>query len=93
VHDLNFSSLSHALRALKQYIVQRLSAEDDRVRIESAIVTLIWMALSSSESTEAGSALRQDLEDIYFAWKQCLEAEAAHAAALVCLQYGIRHRG
>ena len=69
--------------------MQRLAIEDDKGQIESAIVTLIWMALSASESREAGTSVYQDLEDIYIAWKkQCVEAEAAHAAALVSFHKG-----
>lgn len=79
-------SLAHAIRALNNYISQRLVVDDDRDRIESSIVTLIWMAVSNSQSPEAGASLCQDLHAIHTAWKQILTAKAAHAAALVGLQ-------
>lgn len=83
--NLSTRSLIHALRALKNYITQRLISEDNRERTESAIVTLIWMAASDSESTDTVATLSEDLDAISQSWVQALGADAAHAVALVRL--------
>ena len=77
------SSLDHAQRALKQYLVLRLTTEDEHERTEGAIITLIWMSIAEATTCAVAPSLPEDLDDIHSSWQRVLGTGAAHAAILV----------
>jgi hypothetical protein len=79
-HRLIRFSPAHALRALKQYIVQRLLPETFRDKTENAIVSFVWMAL---ESNAIPADIETDLTLFHQIWNSHLECEAAHAVFLM----------
>jgi hypothetical protein len=72
------------MRTLKNYIVQRLALDENIDRFEGAVVTLIWMAITSPTDEQTARVLLGHLEAISSSWKRALGFEAAHAATLVC---------
>jgi hypothetical protein len=73
-------SPDHALKALRQYIVQRLLPETFRDKIENTIVTFVWIAL---ESKALPTDIETDLTLFHQIWNSQLESEAAHAVFLM----------
>jgi len=82
-YELTLSGSSHALKALKQYIVQRLAAEEFHERTENAVVTYVWIAMSTQNDHFCAPVVHEDLNIYHQAWGQPLSVEAAHAALLV----------
>lgn len=80
-YNLTRFSTGHALKALKQYIVQRLAPDVFLEKTENAIVTFIWMALS--EPTIPPTDIDAELILLHQIWNRKLDAEAAHAVFLM----------
>jgi hypothetical protein len=80
IHYLIRHSPAHALKALRQYIVQRLLPETFRDKTENAIVTYVWMAL---QSNAVPTDIETDLTLFHQIWNSQLETEAAHAIFLM----------
>lgn len=84
IHLLRHTSTELASQALRIYIVQRLALHDDVAWVESGLLTLIWMLVTSPGcSASTGKALSLALSDTYEVWSNALSPEASHGALVL----------